>query len=73
MTSNYGYKIIGSQEVFHFGMSMSISGDFNKDGRKDILISAMTLQEERIIYIIFGDSLFHNIHVLIMQRTFSDI
>jgi hypothetical protein len=49
MTANDGYKIIASQDAFHFGMSVSNAGDFNKDGMKDILISAMTLQGEGII------------------------
>jgi hypothetical protein len=42
LSSQEGYKIVGSQTVFNLGMSISNAGDFNKDGYPDIIFSGMS-------------------------------
>jgi hypothetical protein len=61
-----GLKIVGSANDVSFGMSISSAGDFNNDGSKDFLISAMSSSSsssipsslsssQDVIYIIFAN------------------
>jgi hypothetical protein len=64
LSSQEGYKIVGSQTVFNLGMSISNAGDFNKDGYPDIIFSGMSAKNSQgTIYILFGNSTFQDIHL----------
>jgi hypothetical protein len=63
MTSRQGYKIVGSSGDRFFGMSVSSAGDFNGDGYRDIVISALKV----------GSSSQSCIYVLLSSITKTDI
>jgi hypothetical protein len=57
ITKSDGFKIISAHEhqVFSTGLALSQVGDFNQDGKKDLLMSAVTASGEGIVYLIFGN------------------
>jgi hypothetical protein len=57
MSSTDGFRIIGTtSSTINFGLSVDSAGDFNKDGRNDLVISALlsNTQGQGIIYVIYG-------------------
>jgi hypothetical protein len=61
LTVSQGFKITGSTDTFNAGVSVAGAGDFNKDGFKDIIFSAMTASSQGIVYILFGNKTFHDV------------
>jgi hypothetical protein len=55
MTSTDGFRIIGSTSTtINFGMAVDYVGDFNNDGWNDLMISAMSITTQGIVYIVLG-------------------
>jgi hypothetical protein len=61
LTVNQGFKITGSTDTFNTGVSVASAGDFNQDGFKDIVFSAMTASSQGFVYILFGNKTFHDV------------
>ena len=57
MNSRQGFKILGSAKDRSFGMSVSCAGDFNRDGHRDIVISALrsSSSSQAMIYVLLGN------------------
>jgi hypothetical protein len=56
LTSSQGFKISGSANTFNFGVSLSGAGDFNRDGARDIVFSAMRSSSQAIVYVLLGNN-----------------
>jgi hypothetical protein len=54
LSSTKGFRILGSFSTFEVSMVVSSAGDFNHDGYKDIVLSALRAQGEGVIYLVYG-------------------
>jgi hypothetical protein len=63
LTTTQGFKIIGASNTFNTGVAVAGAGDFNKDGFKDIMFSAMTEASQGIVYILLGTNSFRDTDV----------
>jgi hypothetical protein len=54
LATGQGFKINGASGTFNTGVAIASAGDFNKDGRTDIMFSSMAASSQGIVYILFS-------------------
>jgi hypothetical protein len=56
-SSQIGFRIVGNTKVyFNIGMAVSSKGDFNGDGCNDLVVSALLLSGQGIVFLINGNT-----------------